>query len=75
MKEGAITGLRIDHIDGLYDQDQYLLDLQKAFTNAVAVSGRSAGPQPNCYVVVEKILNRHDLHKGWQTHGQQDMSF
>ena len=78
MREGAVTGLRIDHIDGLYDPDQYLLDLQKAFTNAVAVSGRSAGPRAkkNCYVVVEKILNRNEqLREGWQAHGTTGYEF
>ncbi len=28
MKEGHVTGLRIDHIDGLYDPEQYLRHLQ-----------------------------------------------
>ena len=78
MKEGAVTGLRIDHIDGLYDPDQYLLDLQKAFTNAVTVSGRSAGARAkrDCYVVVEKILNRNEqLREGWQAHGTTGYEF
>lgn len=41
-----VTGLRIDHIDGLYDPEGYLRDIQK----------RTGG----IYVLVEKILGRHE---------------
>ncbi len=79
MKEGIITGLRIDHIDGLYDPDRYLLDLQKAFTKAVAVSRdaqQGLGRRGTCYVVVEKILNRNEqLREGWQAHGTTGYEF
>lgn len=42
IKKGLITGLRIDHIDGLYDPQRYLQRLRKA--------------APRCYIVAEKIL-------------------
>ena len=28
MKQGLITGLRIDHVDGLHNPEKYLLDVQ-----------------------------------------------
>ncbi|MCI0390090.1 MAG: malto-oligosyltrehalose synthase [Acidobacteria bacterium] len=47
MKEGHITGLRIDHIDGLYDPEQYLRQLQggcrKALRHSVAAAA-ATGP-------------------------------
>lgn len=30
MRQGLVTGLRIDHVDGLYDPEQYLRELQRA---------------------------------------------
>jgi len=38
MKEGHISGLRIDHIDGLYDPEQYLRDLQDGCRKALRQS-------------------------------------
>jgi (1->4)-alpha-D-glucan 1-alpha-D-glucosylmutase len=48
IAEGKVTGLRIDHIDGLYDPVNYLTKLQL----------RQGDPQEaeSLYVVVEKIL-------------------
>jgi (1->4)-alpha-D-glucan 1-alpha-D-glucosylmutase len=49
IKEGHITGLRIDHIDGLHDPEQYLRDLQagcrkslRRSVSAAAAAGLSA---------------------------------
>ena len=42
VDEGWVTGLRIDHIDGLYDPAEYLRRLRDRL--------------PDCYIVVEKIL-------------------
>jgi len=44
---GKITGLRIDHIDGLYDPQAYLSRLQKAINKK----------SPGFFIVVEKILS------------------
>jgi (1->4)-alpha-D-glucan 1-alpha-D-glucosylmutase len=44
VREGRIAGLRIDHLDGLYDPLEYLGRLRAAF--------------PDLYVVAEKILGR-----------------
>jgi (1->4)-alpha-D-glucan 1-alpha-D-glucosylmutase len=43
VRQGAVSGLRVDHIDGLADPQGYLQRLRKA-----------AGP--DCYITVEKIL-------------------
>ncbi|MDQ3280608.1 MAG: malto-oligosyltrehalose synthase [Acidobacteriota bacterium] len=49
--EGKITGVRIDHIDGLYDPVNYLTKLQLRLGDPAATDGRE-----QFYVVVEKIL-------------------
>ncbi len=46
LAEGKLTGLRIDHFDGLYDPEKYLKDLKD----------RAGDP----YIVVEKILDCHE---------------
>jgi (1->4)-alpha-D-glucan 1-alpha-D-glucosylmutase len=56
IREGRVSGLRVDHIDGLKDPLQYLSRLQQAVTPETKVAGKS----PRCYVVVEKILNRDE---------------
>jgi (1->4)-alpha-D-glucan 1-alpha-D-glucosylmutase len=48
VKDGVIDGLRIDHIDGLFDPKAYLRRLQRRLT--ARRSGR------HFYLVVEKIL-------------------
>jgi (1->4)-alpha-D-glucan 1-alpha-D-glucosylmutase len=49
IKEGHVTGLRIDHIDGLHDPEQYLRDLQagcrkslRRSFSAASTAGQSA---------------------------------
>ena len=49
VQEGKVTGTRIDHIDGLYNPEEYLRRLQAGMT------GEQAGTPPH-YIVVEKIL-------------------
>jgi (1->4)-alpha-D-glucan 1-alpha-D-glucosylmutase len=50
VRSGSVTGLRVDHVDGLYDPLEYLGRLQQA-------SAASADP---FYIVVEKILGRSE---------------
>lgn len=57
IKEGKVRGLRIDHIDGLYDPFGYLRQLQS--TTAGALAGQQ-GSQ-SIYLVVEKILGANEL--------------
>jgi (1->4)-alpha-D-glucan 1-alpha-D-glucosylmutase len=66
--EGKITGLRIDHIDGLYDPLEYLSRLQRC----VALQADKAG----FYVVVEKILSGNETLPGeWPVFGTTGYDF
>jgi len=65
ISRGAVTGLRIDHIDGLRDPLAYLKRLQERLA---AEDDSNTGQQ--AYVVVEKILARHeDLPSDWPVAG------
>ncbi|MBW4440907.1 MAG: malto-oligosyltrehalose synthase [Plectolyngbya sp. WJT66-NPBG17] len=56
VKEGKVTGLRIDHIDGLSNPKQYLERLQEKVGDA--------------YIVAEKILQPgEDVPKDWSIQG------
>ncbi len=69
MREDVVTGLRIDHIDGLRNPIEYLERLQALARG----SGNAGGP---FYVVVEKILERGEtLDARWQTHGTTGYEF
>ncbi|WP_330299218.1 malto-oligosyltrehalose synthase [Streptomyces sp. NBC_00503] len=57
VRDGVAEGLRIDHVDGLADPEGYLRRLR------AAVGG-------GCWVVVEKILARHErLPTAWPVAG------
>ncbi|MEH6308803.1 malto-oligosyltrehalose synthase [Olivibacter sp. CPCC 100613] len=57
VDEDCFQGLRIDHIDGLFDPEKYLYDLRCL-----------VGPQ--VYIVVEKILEQHEkLPLAWPIQG------
>lgn len=63
VEAGLVDGLRVDHIDGLYDPKAYCLRL------------RQACPRP-IYLVVEKILAGHEmLREDWNTHGTTGYEF
>jgi (1->4)-alpha-D-glucan 1-alpha-D-glucosylmutase len=51
IERGMVTGLRIDHVDGLRDPHAYLRRLQERAGGAVA-----NGAHPPFYAIVEKIL-------------------
>jgi (1->4)-alpha-D-glucan 1-alpha-D-glucosylmutase len=62
LSEGRIDGLRVDHIDGLYDPTGYLLRLR----------GRAG----DAFIVVEKILALAEtLHPGWPVQGTTGYDF
>jgi (1->4)-alpha-D-glucan 1-alpha-D-glucosylmutase len=54
IAEGRLHGLRLDHIDGLRDPQQYLQRLQRLIGSA------SSMQRGRFYVVVEKILEEHE---------------
>ncbi len=68
VREEKVTGLRVDHIDGLLDPQGYLERLQ-------AELGGEGSP-PGFYVVVEKILGRGErLPQQWRACGTTGYDF
>ncbi len=68
LRAGKVTGLRIDHVDGLFDPRRYLDDLQRPRVGEPDVAA-PAGAR-NIYVVVEKILTgAEELPPEWPVHG------
>jgi (1->4)-alpha-D-glucan 1-alpha-D-glucosylmutase len=62
IREGKVTGLRIDHVDGLYNPTRYLSQL------------REKGG--DIYVIVEKILDlEEDLPSFWSVQGTSGYDF
>jgi (1->4)-alpha-D-glucan 1-alpha-D-glucosylmutase len=79
---GQVTGLRIDHPDGLFDPVQYFLDLQSTCRRILPNDPSTAGEpsegttERTCYVVVEKILVRDErLRPDWAVHGTTGYEF
>lgn len=67
VAEDKVTGLRVDHIDGLYDPEAYLSRLQSAAADAASHS---------VYIVVEKILGREEqLPRCWKANGTTGYDF
>jgi (1->4)-alpha-D-glucan 1-alpha-D-glucosylmutase len=74
VKEGAVTGLRIDHVDGLYDPADYLNKLQAWARKELATTQDS--PERLLYVVVEKILGvSEELPANWPVFGTTGYDF
>ena len=68
VREGRVTGLRLDHTDGLYDPEGYFLALQAAVRQALR-NGEKPTNAP-IYLLAEKILNQgEELRKGWAISG------
>ena len=83
LEEGRVTGLRIDHPDGLYDPPEYFRRLQEGWMRRkLAIAGvgpaeaaaaladpEFAGASP-LFVAVEKILDRREpLPSDWRVAG------
>jgi (1->4)-alpha-D-glucan 1-alpha-D-glucosylmutase len=63
LKDGSLQGLRVDHVDGLYDPEEYLNRLR-------------ANAGSDCYLVVEKILESHEeLRSEWPIAGTTGYDF
>ena len=58
-RQGLVTGLRLDHVDGLFDPKQYFVQLQQ----------ECAPGDGSLYVVVEKILSSGERLRGSWHHG------
>lgn len=72
IESGTITGLRIDHVDGLYNPRAYLEQLQE---RAATLLGTATVDRP-IYLLVEKILGPGErLRSDWPTHGTTGYEF
>ena len=71
VREGIVTGLRVDHVDGLHDPVGYLHALQRA------VDPNPSDSQPQrVFIVVEKILGaREELPEDWPVAGTTGYDF
>jgi len=62
-KENLIQGIRVDHIDGLYDPHEYLERLRVLAGN-------------DKYIIVEKILAKNEIpEKSWPVQGETGYNF
>src|SRR5438874_900576 len=74
VNSGAVTGLRIDHPDGLYLPREYFEKLQQRCAKALAIALPQDGRA--IYMVVEKILTGSEtLRKDWLVHGTTGYDF
>lgn len=73
LERGAATGLRVDHVDGLFAPGDYLRRLQQRA--AVALGSETTDPRP-LYLVVEKILGADEHVPGdWPVYGTTGYEF
>ena len=61
VRDGLVSGLRVDHPDGLRDPAQYLQRLREA--------------APDAWIVVEKILEPTERLRGWPVAGTTGYDF
>ena len=90
VAEGKVTGLRVDHVDGLYDPTAYLNHLQQQCRHALLGEGtpemqiaagqtppaEPAASPPLFYIIGEKILMPGErLPRDWPVHGATGYAF
>src|SRR4029077_6512804 len=74
VRNGAVTGLRIDHPDGLYLPQEYFEKLQQRCAKALGVSVPKDGRA--IYMLAEKILTGDEtLPRDWPVHGTTGYDF
>jgi len=74
VRVGAVTGLRIDHPDGLYLPQEYFEKLQQRCAEALGMALPQDGRA--VYMIVEKILTAVEtLRKDWPVHGTTGYDF
>jgi (1->4)-alpha-D-glucan 1-alpha-D-glucosylmutase len=71
IRRGCLDGMRIDHVDGLFDPGDYLRRLRQ---RAGALRG-DAGGSSNFYLVVEKILADDEELPEWPVEGTSGYDF
>src|SRR3954464_9650982 len=71
---GAVSGLRIDHPDGLYLPREYFVKLQQRSAKALGIG--LPRDSRAIYMVAEKILTESEmLRKAWLVHGTTGYDF
>jgi (1->4)-alpha-D-glucan 1-alpha-D-glucosylmutase len=74
VSAGAVTGLRIDHPDGLYLPREYFVKLQQRSAKALGIALPRDGRA--IYMTAEKILSGPEtLRKDWPVHGTTGYDF
>jgi (1->4)-alpha-D-glucan 1-alpha-D-glucosylmutase len=74
IANGAVTGVRVDHPDGLYLPREYFEKLQGRA--AAAAGAAPANDGRAIYLVVEKILSGNEtLRRDWAVHGTTGYEF
>jgi (1->4)-alpha-D-glucan 1-alpha-D-glucosylmutase len=74
VSAGAVTGLRIDHPDGLCFPREYFEKLQHRCAKALGIGLRKNGRA--IYMLAEKILTRPEtLREDWPVHGTTGYDF
>ncbi len=65
IRRGVVTGLRLDHVDGLLDPTEYFKRLNASCMETTPI-----------YIVAEKILsNGESLRQDWEIHGTTGYEF
>ncbi|MEZ5406323.1 MAG: malto-oligosyltrehalose synthase [Verrucomicrobiia bacterium] len=68
IAKDQVTGLRVDHIDGLWNPEDYLERVQQLWRQKTAALSKR--PAPNIYLLVEKILCGNEvLPTSWPVAG------
>ncbi len=74
MQSAAVHGLRIDHVDGLYDPQRYLEQCQEWAHTRLGLPADSKGR--SLFIIVEKILGKGETLSGnWPVHGTTGYDF
>jgi (1->4)-alpha-D-glucan 1-alpha-D-glucosylmutase len=71
VAQGHVTGIRLDHPDGLFDPTAYFHSLAAAIAERLAPTGDTS-----FYIVIEKILGQGEqLRDQWPVHGTTGYGF
>ena len=74
LEKGAVTGVRIDHPDGLFDPRGYFTALQQNYARLRGVELPEDGK--GLYLLAEKILSgNEELREDWPIHGTTGYDF
>ncbi len=75
LETRSVTGLRIDHVDGLRDPKQYLTALQQPILQSLSMVNQ-VSPESGLYLIVEKILSEDEkLRSDWPVYGTTGYDF